>query len=279
MDPQILHIDGQPIAYAASAGAGPAVLLIHGNSSSLRAFQRQLASDLGARYRLVALDLPGFGRSQPVADPSLLGLQGWAACVRAVCAALELDPVVLVGWSLGGHVALEAVGAIPAARGVLLFGTPPLAFPPAMERAFLPHPAMAASFQETLTEAEMDGYVASFMAPGAAAPDVFGADIRRSDGRARAAVAASIRPDGYQDEVAVVANLRVPLAVLHGAEEQLVSGAYLAELAMPTLWRGAVQVIPGAGHAPQWEQPAAFNALLGAFVETCMGAGPAAAER
>jgi pimeloyl-ACP methyl ester carboxylesterase len=35
---------------------------------------------------------------------------------------------------------------------------------------------------------------------------------------------------------------------------------------MPTLWRGAVQVIPGAGHTPHWETPEAFDALLAAFV-------------
>ena len=54
--------------------------------------------------------------------------------------------------------------------------------------------------------------------------------------------------------------------MLHGAEEQLVNGAYFASLTMPTLWRGAVQTIPGAGHAPQWETPQAFDALLEAFV-------------
>ena len=62
-------------------------------------------------------------------------------------------------------------------------------------------------------------------------------------------------------------DLEAPLAVLHGAEEQLVNGAYYATLAMPTLWRGAVQTIPGAGHAPQWETPQAFDALLAAFLE------------
>lgn len=270
MSPRTITINGQTIAYATSAGDGPAALLIHGNSSSGRSFQRQLESEVGARHRLVAIDLPGFGASQPVADPAALGLQGWAGVVRAVVEALELDPVVLVGWSLGGHVALEAVGDIPGARGVMIFGTPPIAFPPAMEQAFLPHPAMAATFKAELSEEEMDAYVASFFAPGyGERPAPFVEDIRASDGRARAAVAASIRPGGYKDEVEVVAGLQIPLAVLHGAEEQLVSGAYLETVAMPSLWRGAVQVIQGAGHAPHWEQPEAFNALLGAFLADC----------
>jgi pimeloyl-ACP methyl ester carboxylesterase len=272
MEYETITINGQPVAYTTSPGTGPAVLLIHGNSSSGRSFQHQLSSALGARYRLVALDLPGFGRSQPVADPATLGLQGWAATVRGVIDALKLDPVVLVGWSLGGHVALEVVGDLPGARGVLIFGTPPIAFPPAMEQAFLPHPAMAATFKDELSEGEMDAYVASFFAAGYDdRPAAFVEDIRASDGRARAAVAASIRPDGYKDEVAVVAGLEVPLAVVHGAEEQLVNGAYFDSLAMPSLWRGAVQVVPGAGHAPHWEQPEAFNALLGAFLEECFG--------
>jgi pimeloyl-ACP methyl ester carboxylesterase len=273
MQTRTLDFDGQPVVVTESEGTGPAVLLLHGNSSSGRSFQRQLQSELGSRYRLVAIDLPGFGGSQPVADPErVLGLQGWAAVVRGVVEALALDPLVLVGWSLGGHIALEAIGDLPGARGVLIFGTPPIAFPPAMEQAFLPHPAMAATFKEQLGDEEMEAYVASFFAPGVAEPPaLFLEEIRRSDGRARAAVAASIRPEGYKDEVAVVAGLSIPLAVLQGAEEQLVNGDYFASLSMPTLWRGAVQLIPGAGHAPHWEQPEQFNALLDAFIADCLG--------
>jgi pimeloyl-ACP methyl ester carboxylesterase len=193
--------------------------------------------------------------------------------VVKVVAALGLDEVVLVGWSLGGHVALEAADDIPGCKGVLIYGTPPLAFPPDMGAAFLPNPAMAAAFNPQLTEAEMRGFVDAFFAPGYTTPDDrFMTDIRRSDGRARAAIAASIRPGGYKDEVQVTANLRVPLAVVHGAQEQLVSGAYFDAVPMPTLWRGAVQVIAGAGHAPHWETPDAFNALLADFLADC-GAG------
>jgi pimeloyl-ACP methyl ester carboxylesterase len=63
-----------------------------------------------------------------------------------------------------------------------------------------------------------------------------------------------------------VRSLKVPLAILHGGQEQLINGVYIASLAMPTLWRGAVQTIPSAGHAPQWETPQAFDALLEAFI-------------
>ncbi len=74
----------------------------------------------------------------------------------------------------------------------------------------------------------------------------------------------------------MVAGLPIPLAVVHGAEEQLVNGNYFNTLTMPSLWRGGVQVIPGAGHAPHWEQPEAFNALLGAFLDACFDAAASA---
>ncbi|HHW85206.1 MAG TPA: alpha/beta hydrolase [Chloroflexi bacterium] len=275
MPTDFLNVAGQTIACTTSPGDGLPALLIHGNSSSRRTFQRQLESELGRRHRLIAIDLPGFGDSQPIADPENgLGIQGYGRLVVKVVEALGLDSVVLVGWSLGGHVALEAVEDIPNCKGVLIYGTPPLAFPPDMGAAFLPNPAMAAAFNPQLTEAEMRGFVDAFFAPGYSTPDDrFLADIRRSDGRARAAIAASIRPGGYKDEVQVVAKLRTPLAVLHGAQEQLVNGAYFASIPMPTLWRGAVQEIADAGHAPHWETADVFNTLLADFLADCeMGA-------
>ena len=266
-----LMLDGQQIAYRQSLGSGPAVLLLHGNSSSSLAYERQLDGEIGLIHRLVAIDLPGFGDSQPVHDPdAVLGLQGSARMVGKAAEALGLEDAVLVGWSLGGHIALEALPDLPHGKGVLIFGTPPLAFPPDMTAAFLPNPIMAAGFNPTPSEEEVLGYVQAFFAPSAGdIPPFCAEDMRRADGRARAAVAGSIRPGGYRDEVEVVAAMRVPLAVIQGEQEQLVSLDYIRRVPMPTLWRGQVQVIPNAGHAPQWEQPEAFNALLTAFLEEC----------
>ena len=56
------------IAVHHSAGRGPAVALIHGNSSSSRAFARQVDGPLGQRFRLVAIDLPGHGASDDAKD-------------------------------------------------------------------------------------------------------------------------------------------------------------------------------------------------------------------
>jgi pimeloyl-ACP methyl ester carboxylesterase len=137
-----------------------------------------------------------------------------------------------------------------------------------MAEAFMPHPAMNYTFQADLSAEEMDAFVAAFFAPDVTdIPELFKADVRRTDKRARQVMGGSIGPGGYEDEIEVVAQLSVPLAIVHGEREQLVNGAYISALTMPTLWRGALQIIPKAGHAPHWEQAGQFNSLLEAFIK------------
>jgi pimeloyl-ACP methyl ester carboxylesterase len=125
-------------------------------------------------------------------------------------------------------------------------------------------------FTPEITPEMAKAYVAAFFAPGFAdVPPFFAEDVLRTDGIARAQVGASIDPTLTRDEVEVAAALKAPLAVLHGAREQLVNGAYFGPLKLPTLWRGATQVIAEAGHAPQWERPEEFDALLRAFAADC----------
>ena len=76
---------------------------------------------------------------------------------------------------------------------------------------------------------------------------------------------ASVVEGRFADEIAVVGTLRQPLAILHGEDEQPVSLDYLRTLTIPGLWRGAVQVIPGVGHALHLEAPDTFAALLEQF--------------
>jgi pimeloyl-ACP methyl ester carboxylesterase len=255
------------IAVRESEGQGPAVVLIHGNSSSSRAFSRQLDGRPGKRFRLVAVDLPGHGASDDANDPDAYSLPGHARAVRAVVETLGLGDAHFVGWSLGGHVALDMAPDLPKAHGFLVFGTPPLISPDSMGEAFLPNPATKFAFRQSLDRGEASAYLAAFFRPGFAdVPPFFLDDILRTDGRARSGLAAHAANGRYRDEVAVVRDLKVPLAVLHGADEQIVNGRYFASVIMPTLWRGAVHQIPGAGHTPQWETPEAFNALLEAFL-------------
>src|ERR1700677_4384860 len=60
---KIAALNGGIAVHESSAGQGPPVVLIHGNSSSSSVFSRQLDGALGERFRLIAVDLPGHGAS------------------------------------------------------------------------------------------------------------------------------------------------------------------------------------------------------------------------
>jgi pimeloyl-ACP methyl ester carboxylesterase len=267
--------DAGKIAWRQSAGTGPAIVLVHGNSASSKAFARQLDGPLGRKYRIIACDLPGHGESDNATGPAATyNMPGYARVLRDVVAHFGVGDAVFVGWSLGGHIVLEAAPDLPEAAGFAIFGTPPLAFPPAMEQAFLPTPAMAFTFAPELSEEQARAYVAAAFKPGTTdLPAEMVADVLRTDGRARANLATSIAPGGFRDEIEVVASLRQPLAILHGAGEQFINGNYFRTLKAPTLWRDEVQTIHDAGHLPQWEQTETFNALLAAFVTDCANRG------
>lgn len=257
------------INYRESDGTGtPAFLLIHGNSSSSRSYQRLMATSLGKTNRMVAIDLPGHGDSDRAVDPgAVYHMPGYAKAVVEVAQALNLTDAVIVGWSLGGHIVLEAAPHLPDAKGFVIFGTPPLAFPPAMEAAFLPNPNVNSGFAPELTEDQMMAYVTDFFKPGTTdIPASFMEDIRKTDGQARATLGASIQPDGYADEVEIVRTMTQPLMVIHGAQEKLINGDYFASVEMPTLYGDKVQIIEDAGHAPHWETADKFAGLLANFI-------------
>jgi pimeloyl-ACP methyl ester carboxylesterase len=263
-------IDGPfgPLAVWDTGGDGPAIVLLHGNSSSSRVYWRQLDGPLGRIRRLVAYDLQGHGDSARSDDPAAYLLPGHAKSLLALVDEMGLEEATFAGWSLGGHVVLEAAPDLARARGFAIFGTPPVDFPAPIDRAFLPNPLLGVSFSAEISREQAEGYVQAGFAPGFTdIPPFFVEDVLRTDGRARAGVAASIDPAVSRDEIAVVANLKAPLAILHGERDQLVNSAYFASLKTPTLWRGAVQTIAHAGHTPQWETPAAFDSLIEAFTQ------------
>ena len=262
-----LNIGGLRLAVRHSAGQGPAAVLVHGNSLSSEAFNRQLDGRLGAEFRLVALDLPGHGLSARADRPtSVYSLPGFAAIVCAAAEALELCDAAFVGWSLGGHVVLEAAPRLTRAAGFCVFGTPPLTSPPNFDRAFLPTPATDLIFKESVTDSEFTTWASLLALNESALPPSIVREMRRADPRMRSSMLNSMGTIGFADETVVVETLRQPIAILQGTHDAFVNAEYIRSLKIPFLWRGDVQPIHNAGHAPQWDAPDAFDALLGAFL-------------
>ncbi len=100
---QVLHPAGVD-----PAGPGDAVVFVHGNvSSSLFWQQPLLALTETGRIRALAVDLRGYGDTDPLPIDATRGMRDWADDVAALVDTLVLDRVHLVGWSMGGGVVLQ----------------------------------------------------------------------------------------------------------------------------------------------------------------------------
>jgi pimeloyl-ACP methyl ester carboxylesterase len=108
------------------AGAGPAILLIHGLGGSWQAWLENICS-LARDHRVIAVDLPGFGAS-PI-DRDTVTIAAYARSLDELSRALELTSYVAVGSSLGGWIAAElALRAPDRCAGLVLVdaaGIPP----------------------------------------------------------------------------------------------------------------------------------------------------------
>ena len=99
-------VDGRPALYG-EAGEGVPVLFLHGWALGHHSYKPALKRLIGLGCRVTAPALPGFGGT-----PELSGTQfsfgGYAAWVDRFCAAAGIDePVVLIGHSFGGGVAIR----------------------------------------------------------------------------------------------------------------------------------------------------------------------------
>ncbi|GAB5470134.1 MAG: alpha/beta hydrolase [Rhodospirillales bacterium] len=268
-DQEFVETDQGPIAISDSGGEAACLFLIHGNSALKEVFEPTIAA-FRDRYRVVAMDLPGHGASPNAEDPAqVYTLPGYARAARGVIDRLELQPLAVFGWSLGGHIGLEMVAQGAPLAGLAICGTPPLAVDgPDKGRGFLPSPELSMAGKRDLSDADCDAYGAACVGGREHLNQTLRAGVRRTDGLARETMFASLIGGAFTDEKRQVETDRTPLAILDGAEDVFIDHDYLANsIAYATLWDGKRHAVAGAGHAPFLTHPQAFNALLGRFLE------------
>jgi len=246
----------------------PTVLLIHGNSSSKRIFERQFESDLAQRYRLIAPDLPGHGDSCDAPNPQdTYFIAGYGAAMLEFLEKAGIKQAYLVGWSLGGHIALELLARWEAAESAFIFGTPPIPNDP--ERAmsaFLPSEHIGLTFQASFTDEEAAQFAAmNFVDPGSVAPWMID-DVKRTDERFRPLSLQGAMKGRNLDEEEIVGTSEKLLAILHGDQDAYISLDFLKSVSYRNLWCGEIQVLPAASHTPQWKEASNFNAVLARFL-------------
>jgi pimeloyl-ACP methyl ester carboxylesterase len=266
----------------------PALLLLHGNSSSSKIFRHIFSSPtLSSQYRLITFDLPGHGASSNAVHPEKsYTMAGYADLAVHILEHLTVETAVVLGWSLGGHIALDMVPLLKTAsergsrivelKGLMLIGTPPALGAEQCARGFkIPinpkedEENLMAKVHWTPEQAET---IARNSAPGGHEnffEEWMLRDAMRTDGRARMIMFNSVLEGRGVDQVGVVEKENVRIAVVNGADEPFINLDYLDGLKWRNLWRGQCIRLEGRKHAPFWEDPEDFETLLIDFLGDC----------
>jgi pimeloyl-ACP methyl ester carboxylesterase len=241
--PGWVTVDGVRLrVLTAGPAAAPPVLLVHGLGMSAAYWTAHTFPALAAAFRLIAPDLPGFGRSAPLARHTL---DGYIRALHGLLARLAPDtPVHVLGHSMGGQISIGLAATHPAqVRSLTLVGAAGMPWREPPWRVVL--------------RAARDGcnYQPRLLAYGWQA---------RPPARVYRECVRMIMRDGAQAP-ALLPRITAPVLLVWGERDYQVPLAYGRAMAH-LLPNARLAVGRGLGHVPFFERPAAFHRLVAAFL-------------
>ena len=245
------------------------VLCIHGYPLNSAMWEPQM-EDLAGTVRVIAPDLRGHGRSEPMPGPYSVGLLADDCLGLLDYLGIE-NPVVVCGLSMGGYVAFEFFRRYPErVAGLILVST----------KAKPDTPEGKEARDAAIAKAKKEGVaaVAADMLPKLLASQTYDEDSElvefvqemmedtSLEGMVGALQAMKDRPDSTP----TLATIDVPTLIIHGADDQLIP---LSEArAMQAAIEGSeLVVIPEAGHLPNLEQIDLFSDAVLDFLDALIG--------
>jgi pimeloyl-ACP methyl ester carboxylesterase len=255
-------------------GGGPPVVFLHGVGARADRWRSNLESFADAGFRSYAIDFPGHGLAIKGGAGAPYTVASYADFVERFLTVMSIEDPVLIGTSLGGHVASEvACRGATALAGLVLVG--PMGILPVGEAA---RGALADNLLDR-TAAGVKSKLCRLLYDDALATDAWVDEevhINNSPGATESfeALAAYFR-DQIDDDVTghILASLspRPPVQLVWGTDDLMVP-TDLAASAQQVLGADVpLLLIHNAGHAPYLEQPAAFAAGVLPFVATATG--------
>lgn len=247
------------------------IVFVHGVDGCWTDWLEQVVA-FGATRRVVAIDLPGFGWSEPAAEAP--DVAGYAHCVAAVCSALGIERAVVCGHSMGGVVACEMAVAFPRLVSRLVLGAPALLWrrqrgsrPLALGRRLLGRWSdwAAARSHLALAHPRLRGMALSKAVahPDRLAPET-AYEMLKPVGTS-IGLTAALHALWEQDVAGHLGGLVLPCAILWGEADGLMPVAFAAETA--GLIAGAsLERFDDTGHCLQLEAPERFNAAVAEFL-------------
>jgi pimeloyl-ACP methyl ester carboxylesterase len=269
-----ITVQGRRLHYV-EKGAGEPLILLHGFGGWAFSF-RKVVEPLSARYRVVAIDMLGFGLSDKPPDGDY-SLTGEARFVQAVMDSLGIQKAVILGHSYGGGVAVAlALAASQRARAVILVNSITLKYG---------RLTVADTFLRTLIGLPVIGRLALLVAAPRDAD--FERIVRQSYARPQLVDEATVAGFEYpyhlphaKDALAAVARtagagvgspsvyparLKVPVLVMWGERDPWISvgrGYQLAARIPGALF----VVVRNAGHLPLEEEPEQCVRIVTSYV-------------
>lgn len=239
---------------------GRPLLLIHGGLGDARSHWEPVMQQLGQHYRVLAPDLPGFGKSAPLDSMQFTALVDW---MRDFLEVIGVPQAVVVGNSFGALVARLFASTYPqyAPAVVMMNGGMLVEVSPAL-RVLARVPGVGTLLFNMVSKAafsrkSLDGMIHNkavltegFIAQVQAAAPGFVRQMR--------ALAAYPLPDTH--------NPPVPTLLLWGAEDTLAT-IKDAERIKGDIPDATLVPVAGCGHMPQLEEPEIFIWQLNQFVE------------
>ena len=267
IDRRSIDLDGRRVSYLTAGGsaAAPVILLIHGSGVSAGYWIHQLRG-LADRFRVTAIDLPGHGKSDPIPRASV---EEYAETVAGLLEALHTGPVLVVGHSLGGAVAMALAARRPeTVTGLVLVAS--CAKLPRVDAtrerwlACLPGPLRRVLFLWTAQK-----LLFSAAAPSHAVS--LGMQELRSC-RAETVVE-DVHAAQAMDLTRQARALEVPTLILCGSRDRLTPPA-LSEHLSGLIPRSGLHIIEGAGHMVLLEAPERVNQEILGFAASLGGEPP-----
>ena len=256
---------------AATWGSGEPVVVIHGFTGSGEAMS-PLASRLSG-WRRIAVDLPGHGRSPAPAELSCYSVEAMAASVAALAAGADDRPYHVVGYSMGGRVALALASAHPEVCRSLTLISATAGITDASQRA--QRRDADAALADRIEALGLDQFVEDWMAlpmwdtlRARLRPSEWEASMRQRLRSDPTGLANSLRAAGTGSMTPLwdrLATLEAPTLVVCGElDARFVEiGLAMSEL----LPKGELAVVPGVGHAVHLESPEGCADIVADFIQ------------
>ena len=241
------------------SGSGDAtpIIFLHGVGSDKSVWAPQLAH-FGEERRAVAFDYPGYGESDPMPGATR---DDFAAAILAAMDALEIERAHICGLSLGGVIAVALNAAAPERCASLILAD-----------SFAVHPDGQAIFDRSEAASRTIGMRglaearAGALLGSAATPAMHAEVIETMSRIDPSAYLVGARAVWLADQIDRASAIRVPTLVLVGDEDSITPPA-LSEQLVSIISGATIEMILGAGHLANLEQPAAFNAAIDKFLK------------